>query len=104
MDVRLLRKFGIDWAYDVDGKIVVRDELSVLEIQLLSDLSQGSVPVTKEEVVVESDRRHPRAGRTKMPKRLVHSKVLFDLGYPFYEVSSLILKEMVLANGSRRMS
>lgn len=65
MDVRLLRKFGIDWAYDVDGKIIVRDELSVLEIQLLSDLSQGSVPVTKEEVVVESDRRHPKSWQDK---------------------------------------
>lgn len=37
----------------------------------------------REEVVQE--RPYPRRGKTRMPKRLVHTRVLFDLGYPFYE-------------------
>ncbi|EXJ90224.1 hypothetical protein A1O1_03323 [Capronia coronata CBS 617.96] len=28
---------------------------------------------------------YPRRGKTRMPKRLVHTKVLYDLGYPYYE-------------------
>ena len=39
--------------------------------------------ITKTETVVEKP--YPRRGKTRMPKRLVHTKVLFDLGYPFYE-------------------
>ncbi|RMZ79251.1 hypothetical protein DV737_g3517, partial [Chaetothyriales sp. CBS 132003] len=34
---------------------------------------------------VEKERPYPRKGKTRMPKRLVHTKVLYDLGYPFYE-------------------
>lgn len=39
--------------------------------------------VVEEEKVVEKP--YPRRGKTRMPKRLVHTKVLFDLGYSFYE-------------------
>lgn len=34
---------------------------------------------------VKEERPYPRRGKTKMPKRLVHTKVLYDLGYPYYE-------------------
>ena len=37
----------------------------------------------KEEIIEEKP--YPRRGKTRMPKRLVHTKVLFDLGYPYYE-------------------
>lgn len=37
----------------------------------------------REEIIEEKP--YPRRGKTRMPKRLVHTKVLFDLGYPFYE-------------------
>ena len=37
----------------------------------------------KEEFVGEKP--YPRRGKTRMPKRLVHTKVLYDLGYPYYE-------------------
>ena len=37
----------------------------------------------------------PRRGKTKMPKRLIHTRVLYDLGYPYYEEvnSTLLHKE-----------
>ncbi|RMD40621.1 hypothetical protein DV735_g4513, partial [Chaetothyriales sp. CBS 134920] len=31
------------------------------------------------------EKPYPRKGKTRMPKRLVHTKALYDLGYPFYE-------------------
>ena len=31
------------------------------------------------------DNPYPRKGKTRMPRRLVHTKVLYDLGYPFYQ-------------------
>ena len=31
------------------------------------------------------EKTYPRRGKTRMPRRLVHTKVLYDLGYPFYE-------------------
>lgn len=34
---------------------------------------------------IREERPYPRRGKTRMPRRLVHTKVLFDLGYPFYE-------------------
>lgn len=37
------------------------------------------------EVEVPKIKAYPRKGKTRMPKRLAHTKVLFDLGYPFYE-------------------
>ncbi|KAJ9609361.1 hypothetical protein H2200_005688 [Cladophialophora chaetospira] len=37
----------------------------------------------REEIIEEKP--YPRRGKTRMPKRLVHTKVLFDLGYPYYE-------------------
>jgi hypothetical protein len=42
----------------------------------------------KEEVIEEVGEREkpfPRRGKTKMPRRLVSTKVLYDLKYPFYE-------------------
>ncbi|ETN42655.1 uncharacterized protein HMPREF1541_01812 [Cyphellophora europaea CBS 101466] len=33
----------------------------------------------------EEEKPYPRRGKTRMPKRLVHTKVLYDLGYPYYE-------------------
>jgi hypothetical protein len=36
-----------------------------------------------EEKIVEKP--YPRKGKTRMPRRLVHTKVLYDLGYPYYE-------------------
>lgn len=41
----------------------------------------------REEIVQEKP--YPRRGKTRMPKRLVSTKVLFDLGYPYYEEVSL---------------
>jgi len=37
----------------------------------------------QKEMIVEKP--YPRKGKTRMPKRLVHTSVLYDLGYPFYE-------------------
>jgi hypothetical protein len=34
---------------------------------------------------VKEEKPYPRRGKTRMPKRLVHTKVLYDLGYPYYE-------------------
>ena len=45
----------------------------------------------KEEIIEETrheikeEKPYPRRGKTRMPKRLVHTKVLYDLGYPYYE-------------------
>lgn len=33
----------------------------------------------------KTEKPYPRRGKTRMPRRLVHTKVLFDLGYSFYE-------------------
>jgi hypothetical protein len=40
---------------------------------------------TFEKEEIKEEKPYPRRGKTRMPKRLVHTKVLFDLGYPFYE-------------------
>lgn len=45
--------------------------------------------VVEEKTVVEKP--YPRRGKTRMPKRLVHTKVLYELGYPFYEEVSTLL-------------
>lgn len=46
-------------------------------------------PEIQETTIIEKgkvvEKPYPRKGKTRMPKRLVHTKVLFDLGYPFYE-------------------
>lgn len=34
-------------------------------------------------------KKYPRKGKTRMPKNLAHTKVLFLLGYPFYEEVNL---------------
>jgi len=41
----------------------------------------------REEIVdeVKVEKPYPRRGKTRMPKRLVRTKVLYDMGYPFYE-------------------
>ena len=54
----------------------------------------------KEEIIEEKP--YPRRGKTRMPKRLVHTKVLFDLGYPFYEEVRTCRRVSVFeANNSR---
>jgi hypothetical protein len=35
------------------------------------------------------EKSYPRKGKTRMPKNLAHTKVLFNLGYPFYEEVNL---------------
>ncbi len=40
---------------------------------------------TEREVEQPKTKTYPRKGKTRMPKRLVHTRVLYDLGYPFYE-------------------
>jgi hypothetical protein len=37
------------------------------------------------EVEEVKKKTYPRKGKTRMPKRLAHTRVLFELGYPFYE-------------------
>ena len=37
----------------------------------------------------EDEKPYPRRGKTKMPKRLVHTQALYDLGYEYYEEVSL---------------
>lgn len=48
-----------------------------------------NAPGFEEEIIEEKktvvEKPYPRRGKTRMPKRLVHTKVLFDLGYPYYE-------------------
>jgi hypothetical protein len=39
---------------------------------------------SREREVIE-EKPYPRRGKTRMPKRLVHTKVLYDLNYPYYE-------------------
>ncbi|KPI37473.1 uncharacterized protein AB675_10328 [Cyphellophora attinorum] len=39
----------------------------------------------RETIIEEKEKPYPRRGKTRMPKRLVHTKVLYDLGYPYYE-------------------
>jgi hypothetical protein len=39
---------------------------------------------------IKEEKPYPRRGKTRMPKRLVHTKVLYDLGYPYYEEVSVI--------------
>jgi hypothetical protein len=40
---------------------------------------------TEKEVERPKTKTYPRKGKTRMPKRLVHTRVLYDLGYPFHE-------------------
>lgn len=40
---------------------------------------------TEREVEHPKPKTYPRKGKTRMPKRLVHQKVLSNLGYPFHE-------------------
>ena len=52
--------------------------------------------VREEEVIEEVgeyEKPFPRRGKTRMPRRLVHTKVLYEMGYPFYEeVPQLAIK------------
>ncbi|KAK5467117.1 hypothetical protein LTS15_000087 [Exophiala xenobiotica] len=34
---------------------------------------------------IKEEKPYPRRGKTRMPKRLVNTKVLYELGYPYYE-------------------
>lgn len=43
----------------------------------------------RETIIEEKEKPYPRRGKTRMPKRLVHTKVLYDLGYPYYEEVSM---------------
>jgi hypothetical protein len=45
----------------------------------------------RETIIEEKEKPYPRRGKTRMPKRLVHTKVLYDLGYPYYEEVSIPL-------------
>lgn len=47
--------------------------------------SSSSSSSTEKEVERPKTKTYPRKGKTRMPKRLAHTKVLFELGYPFYE-------------------
>jgi hypothetical protein len=47
--------------------------------------SSGSIVIRRVEGDDGDDRPSPRRGKTRLPKRLVHTQVLFDLGYPHYE-------------------
>jgi hypothetical protein len=58
-----------------------RDRHTVIGEQILEEKMR--------ETVIEEEKPYPRRGKTRMPKRLVHTKVLFDLGYPYYEEVSL---------------
>lgn len=55
----------------------------------------------KEEIVeevreeVKEEKPYPRRGKTRMPKRLVHTKVLYDLGYPYYEEVTILRTESI---------
>lgn len=49
-------------------------------------LEEYETKIEKTKIV---EKPYPRRGKTRMPKRLVHTKVLYDLGYPFYEEVSL---------------
>ena len=70
----VLDDFGVGWTVK-DQSIYINDrKLTDLEKKLLLDLSKES---SKDE--------YPRRGKTRIPKKLVHTKALFDLGYPFYE-------------------
>lgn len=40
---------------------------------------------SRERSVIGEEKPYPRRGKTRMPKRLVHTKVLYDLKYPYYE-------------------
>lgn len=71
----------------------MEEHLSPREVEMLLELSKDDEGTNEAKSVateVESDSTYPRKGKTRMPKRLVHSKVLFDLGYPFYEDVSLL--------------
>lgn len=49
---------------------------------------RGELPNPDDEIAEEKS--WPRKGKTRMPKRLVETKVLYDLGYPFHiEVSRI---------------
>lgn len=62
-----------------------------------SEFVEAAPPEAYEEEIKEVketivEKPYPRRGKTRMPKRLVHTKVLFDLGYPFYEEVSIYVQ------------
>jgi hypothetical protein len=53
---------------------------------------------------IREEKTYPRRGKTRMPKRLVHTKVLYDLGYPYYEEVGFSLElpiSTLIADGRR---
>jgi len=59
------------------------DRRAPTEISLARPPERVEETIVQKEMIVEKP--YPRKGKTRMPKRLVHTRVLFDLGYPFYE-------------------
>ena len=49
-----------------------------------SEKSERTAKTSKEEFV-EIEKPFPRKGKTKMPKRLVHTRAVIELGYPYEE-------------------
>jgi hypothetical protein len=75
------------YAYGDDGFREYREREWVRRRRNSSGSRSRSRSRTRSEVVesVKEEKAYPRRGKTRMPKRLVHTKVLFDLGYPYYE-------------------
>ncbi|KAJ9368050.1 hypothetical protein DTO282F9_3347 [Paecilomyces variotii] len=46
---------------------------------------------------VEIEKPYPRKGKTRMPRRLVHTRAILELGYPFIEEGDMIIIEKALA-------
>ena len=63
-------------------------ERAPTEISLRPELVEETI-IRKETIV---EKPYPRRGKTRMPKRLVHTGVLRDLGYTFYEEVSSTMK------------
>ncbi|KAL9106265.1 MAG: hypothetical protein Q9227_008664 [Pyrenula ochraceoflavens] len=53
--------------------------------------SSASEKVKEEEEFVEVEKPFPRKGKTKMPKRLVHTRAIIELGYPYEEEGNTII-------------
>jgi hypothetical protein len=74
------------YAYGDDGFREYREREWVRRRRNSSGSRSRSRPRTEfAESVREEEKSYPRRGKTRMPKRLVHTKVLYELGYPYYE-------------------
>ncbi|PGH27944.1 hypothetical protein AJ80_00198 [Polytolypa hystricis UAMH7299] len=69
------------------------------EFHILRDRARSETPrgrdrsAFRREHVLEKtiERPYPRRGKTRIPKRLVHPKVIIDLGYPFEDEGNTVL-------------